>query len=296
MAMTEMLNVAPFTDSVPLLNDPENLRKRAGKDGYLFFKGLVDAQEVWSVRKQILQKCAQHGWLAVGSDPMKGVVRSDMSITEGGDDRWQAFYKDVLKIRDFHALALQPAILDVFEKLFDEKVLPHSRNICRAMFPESKAYSTPPHQDHYYIGGTEETWTNWMPLGDCPVELGGLAVAAGSHRQGMYAVHKAQGAGGHGVDVSDDSLWVGDDFSCGDVLILHSHTVHQGRDNLSGDRLRLSVDYRYQPASHPVRSDSMLPHMGWVSWEEIYENWPKDDPVKYYWRDWDLTLVEREPR
>ena len=76
----------------------------------------------------------------------------------------------------------------------------------------------------------------------------------------------------------------------GDVLICHSLTAHQGQDNESGDRLRISLDYRYQPMSHPVREDSLEPHMHFTDWEDIYAKWDADDPLKYYWRTWDLQI------
>ena len=79
---------------------------------------------------------------------------------------------------------------------------------------------------------------------------------------------------------------------CGDVLYLHSLTVHQGRDNRS-NRVRLSCDYRYQPRSHSVRSDSLIPHLNILTWDDIYTNWDSDDPVKYYWNAWDLNVFSR---
>jgi len=293
MAMTPMDKIEPFVDATPLLDTPGQLRERAREEGYLFFKGLVPAESAFEVRRQILELCRRHVWLAEAAPLMDGVVREGVSAIEGRDPRWQAFYCDVMKLRDFHGLAVHPSLMAVFETLFGAQVLAHSRNICRVQFPHTSENSTPPHQDHFYIGGAEETWTNWMPLGDCPVELGSLAVAAGSHRHGMYEVHEAKGAGGHGVDVGAACTWIGGDILCGDVLILHSHMVHQGRDNQSGNRLRLSVDYRYQPLSQPVRSDSLLPHMGWEAWDEIYADWAPDDPLKYYWKNLDLDIVEQ---
>ena len=76
-----------------------------------------------------------------------------------------------------------------------------------------------------------------------------------------------------------------------DVIILHSLAIHQGRDNMSQDQLRVSCDFRYQPMSHPIRSDSLVPHMNWLTWEEIYRDWEPTDPVKYYWQDWDLQIA-----
>lgn len=296
MAMVDMKQVHGLEDATGLLSRPAELRQRAAEHGCLFFHGLLDSARVLEVRREILEVCRKHGWLAGGPDLMDGVAHTDTRVFESDDPRWQGFYNDVLCIRDFHALALDPALVGMFESLFGEPVLAHSRNICRLVFPDLNTHSTPPHQDNYFIGGSDETWTAWIPLGDCPEELGGLAVNRGSHRRGMLETSEGVGPGGRQVSVEDDSAWVGGRYECGDVIILHSLTIHQGRDNLTADRLRLSADYRYQPRSHPVREDSLQPHMNWLTWEEIYDRWEAHDPVKYYWTDWDLDVVKREPR
>ncbi len=295
MAMTPMHTVEPFLDATPLLSDAPALRARAEKLGYLFFPGLLNTGPIHQVREQVLEICRDHDWLKADTDLLDGVARTDDEIIEStGDPRWKAFYDDVQKLREFHALALTPSILATLELLFGESVLPHPRNILRAIFPRSASHSTPPHQDHFYIGGSRDTWTCWFPLGDCSVELGSLAVLPGSHLTGFHDVHEAQGAGGRAVDVASDGAWAGGDFACGDVLFLHSLMIHQGRDNQT-ERLRLSCDFRYQPRSHPVREDSLIPHMNWLTWDEIYAGWPVDDPVRGYWRGWDLNIVTRQP-
>ncbi|MBS10645.1 MAG: phytanoyl-CoA dioxygenase [Gemmatimonadetes bacterium] len=293
MAMVDMARVEPLEDVTDLLEEPEWLREKAEEEGLLFFRGLLDPKTVSDVRSQVLAVCDAHGWLVEGTDPEAAVANQDAMVVESRDPRWQDFYCDIQKVRDFHALALEPAILNAFETLFGEPVLPHSRNICRVVFPNSSVHSTPPHQDNLYIGGSEQTWTAWIPVGDVPVTLGGLAVTKGTHKEGKLEDKEAVGAGGRRVDVEEDVVWVGGDYSCGDVIFLHSLTVHQGRDNLS-DRLRLSFDFRYQPRSHRVRSDSLLPHMGWVTWDEVYSEWEEDDLTKYYWRGWELDVFERQ--
>ena len=114
---------------------------------------------------------------------------------------------------------------------------------------------------------------------------------------GKLEAHPAEGAGGQAVDVNDEAQWVTNGFECGDVVVLHSLTVHQERDNLTGNRLRLSCDFRYQPMSHPVREDSLMPHLaGMPVWEDFYADWAEDDPIKYYWKEWDFTVTPRRPR
>ena len=142
------------------------------------------------------------------------------------------------------------------------------------------------------FGGSEDTWTTWIPLGDCPRSLGSLAVLPGSHKQGMMKVEQADGAGGHACVDTPAEGWVRADFSCGDILFLHSHLLHQGQDNTSADQLRLSVDLRCQNPQKPIHESSLEPHLNYLSWEEIYQNWPQNDPVKYYWKKEDLDIVE----
>lgn len=293
MAMTAMNNIIPFEDATPLLNQPAALQTQAQETGYLFFKDLLPVNLLHQLRRQIMTVCQRHDWLAPGTSPTDGIAKPDFTVIESQDPGWQAFYCDVLKLRAFNALALHPAILGALATLFGEPALAHSRNICRLIFPQSARYSTPPHQDHFYIGGSQETWTAWIPCGDCPTDLGSLAMAVGSHTWGMQAVQPAEGAGGNAVEVAPETTWANGDFNCGDVLFIHSLSVHQGRDNLSTNQLRLSCDFRYQPLSHPVRSDSLIPHMGWLNWEEIYHDWPAADPLKYYWENMDLNVVER---
>ena len=179
MAMVDMRQIHALEDATDLLRHPDELRQRAAEHGCLFFRRLLDPARVMEVRRHVLGVCREHGWLAPDSDLMAGIANPGISVFEGDDPRWQAFYDDVQRIYDFHALALDPAVIGMLEVLFGEPVLAHSRNICRLVFPDTNAHSTPPHQDNYFIGGSDETWTAWIPLGDCPEELGGLAVDLG---------------------------------------------------------------------------------------------------------------------
>jgi len=292
MAMTKMNHVTPFQDATPYLETPNTLRAFAQDKGYLFFKGLLPETDVLDLRKQIIQIVQEYGWLSSKTPPLLGIAAPNAPTYKEGTPEWQNFYCDVQKQYAFHALALHPRLIRPLEILFNEPVLPHSRNILRLLFPNSAPYSTPPHQDNYYIGGSDNTWTAWFTLGDCPDELGGLACAPGTHKQGKLETQPAEGAGGRSVTLDENTQWATAPMNCGDVLFLHSLTVHQGRDNQS-NRLRLSCDYRYQPRSHPIREDSLEPHLHVLTWEDIYATWPQDDPVKYYWKNWNLNIIHR---
>jgi len=271
--------------------DAGELRRRAARDGYLFFGGLLPPQAILTVRRAILAVCAGHGFLAPGSDPEEAIAAPGVRCREG-DPEYMAVYDEIQRLEAFHALAHAPALLEVLERLFGEEVLVHPRNIARVMFPQNNRFATPAHQDFVHIQGCEETYTAWIPLGDCPRELGGLEVLPGSHRFGVRPTHAAEGAGGLGVETDSLGLaWAGSDFRCGDVLLFQSLCIHRGTHNLTPDRLRLSVDYRYQAASQPVVPGSLLPHYNRLSWDEIYAGW-KSGTYQYYWKRLPLRIVE----
>jgi len=291
MAMATMTRTADYTDSTPLLGNPAALRARAQADGYLHFKRLLDPQKVLNVRRQVLEVARKHGWLVESAPLMDGIAKPGVCVVESVHPEWKPYYCDILRLRDFHALALDPALIGAFEKLFGEPALLHSRNICRLIFPNNPLYTTPAHQDYVHIKGTHDTWTTWIPGGDCSAELGGLAILPGSHKLGQLPTQAAYGAGGSGVATPEDAVWHAGDLECGDVLMFHSLTVHQGRDNMTPDRLRISFDFRYQPRSHQLVRSSMEPHHKFLTWEQIYADWPANDPVKFYWKDWPINYV-----
>ena len=45
-----METVAEMQVSNDALNDPEELRRRIARNGYLFFRGLLDPEPVWNLR------------------------------------------------------------------------------------------------------------------------------------------------------------------------------------------------------------------------------------------------------
>ena len=222
-----------FTDSSAIAHDAERLRRSAEESGYLFFRGLVAPAAVGALRDQVVPRCEKHGWLARGGapDPV-------------------AFLAEVLSLPAFVALGDDPAILAVLSRIFQGPVATRCGDVCRVVSPESPESATPPHQDQFYVRGAANLWTVWVPLGDCPRTLGGLAILPGSHRAGLLA---HSGGAGHPAPGSEpDARWATTDYRAGDVLMFGSLTVHGACPNLSGNRLRLSVDYRYRPAIEAV--------------------------------------------
>ena len=117
------------------------------------------------------------------------------------------------------------------------------------LFPEDLKYTTPPHQDFQPVRGAPDTWTAWVPYGDCDETLGGLAVVERSNGDGWLPV----GADHETVAVDAGAPWVWSPMAAGDVLLFHSLTIHQGVDNTSSDRIRLAGSFRYQAGQRACR-------------------------------------------
>jgi len=203
-------------------------------------------------------------------------------------------YLEVLRrinhLEEYHALKHHPALMGFLEGLLGGAVLAHPRVLCRNIFPAREEFTTKAHQDFPNVQGTEEVYTAWIPLIDIPVEAGPLQVAAGTHVEGVYDFHIGAGAGG--IEITDplDGRWHGGAFAAGDVLFFHSMTVHKGVPNL-GDRLRMSMDVRFQLVSEAFNPDNANADAQPLSWESIYAGW-KSDALKYYWRRLPLTIRE----
>lgn len=285
--------MAPFRVSNDVLHDPAALRARAEREGYLFLKDLVDHGQILETRRDMAAVLQRVGWIEADTDPLEAITSHPAHVS--GDPEHQPVYDRIIRLESFNTLAHDRAIWDLMEVLLGPDVLLQPSNIARMIFPSATEHTTPAHQDFVHIQGTPDVWTAWMPLGDCPRSLGGLSVLTGSHTLGILPVTRSLGAGGLKSQTDDlDGEWVSSPFELGDALFFHSHTVHRGLPNLSGDRLRLSVDYRYQRASDPVSDVVLTPHQARVTWEEVYRGW-KSEEFQYHWLKHDLTPVPKVP-
>ena len=95
---------------------------------------------------------------------------------------------------------------------------------------------------------------------------------------GVYELHLTRGLGGMAMDIDKvPGDWVTTDYRLGDALIFHSLTVHKALPNQSPDRFRLSVDYRFSPASQPIVEKELVPTYNLISWEDVYAGWESKD-------------------
>lgn len=280
------------------MNDPAELQRRIADEGYLFFKRLQNPDRLRELRREMMTVIQQVGWLIAGTDPMDGIADVGRQVTEG-DNEYSAGYAEVYRLENFHRSAHWLEYTEMVAKILGAEIMPHPQKVARIWFPKYTEHTTPTHQDFVHFQGSFETLTCWAPIGDCPMELGGLAVIPKSHKVGRVLEHHfALGAGGLIVDETAhedvDPVWHSTDYEMGDTLFFPALTIHKALPNYTEDRLRLSLDNRYQAVGEPIAEHMLLPHgPSKLQWDDIYPHWVADD-LKYYWEKYDNPVAARD--
>lgn len=279
------------------LDDPAELRRRLDVDGYLFIRGLQDADRLRSLRHDICSVLMEGGWLEPGTPIDDGIARIGAQCTEG-DPEYSGVYHQVQRLESFHASGHWPEILGFLDNIIDGDVLPHPQKICRLWFPQYTEHTTPIHQDYVHFQGSYDTYTCWAPVGDCPVELGGLAILPHSHKPREVKTHHfSLGAGLLAIDEDDlEGQWRTTDFEIGDTLIFNSLLVHQALPNTTENRMRVSLDNRYQSVDIPIAEQMLTPHLSGIApleWDDVYEGWQSSE-FQYYWKDLGLQVMAKQ--
>lgn len=289
-----------FRVSNDALDDTEELRCRIGNDGYLFFRQLQNPDKLLALRREMLGVMQQGGWLVSGTDPIEGIANIDARCTEG-DPEYTNVYHEVYRLQSFHESAHWPEVNGVIEKVIGRPSMPQPQKVARLWFPQYTDHTTPIHQDFVHFQGSFDNLTCWTPVGDCPRELGGLAVLKGSNQvKRVLNHHFSLGAGSLRVNTRDHpelgGAWFSTDYQVGDTLIFPALTIHMALPNKTEDRIRVSLDNRYQAVDDPIAEHMLEPHLSnfsSFSWEQVYRDWDSDE-LKYYWKREGIKVVARD--
>ena len=281
-----------------VVNDPTELQSRIREEGYLFFRKLQSADKLHDLRVKMMTAIQNAGWLIQGTDPIDGIADISKQCTEG-DNEYSQGYALPYSLQEFHESAHWPEVLETIEKIVGKAIMPHPQKVARIWFPKYTDHTTPTHQDYVHFQGSYNNLTCWTPVGDCPIELGGLAVIPGSHKVNRVLEHHfSLGAGALVVDETAhddiDPVWHTTNYEIGDTLIFPALTVHKALPNYTEDKLRLSLDNRYQAVGDTIAEHMLEPHgPTGLDGDSVYKNW-KTDELKYYWRNYKNPVVPRD--
>ena len=223
------------------VGDRDALQARLTQDGYLYLRGLLPTADVLAFRRYYFSR--------IGAVDDRAGFR-------------KVLFGEIVPGAEYAAFCSQPALRGWFEWFLGGETFLHKRKIIRQTRPGENGIgtATQAHYDLVYLReGTDQVLSAWIPLGDCPVALGGLTYLEGSHHRVLR--EEAEGrlkrpaasitADLPGLADEYDARWLVADYAAGDVVIHTAHTIHAALDNVSGVT-RLSTDIRYQRADAPT--------------------------------------------
>lgn len=236
-------------DSSHLIGDVAALRERFDETGYLLLRQALDADAIAAVRERWIAELEGQGFLDQNGD------WTGRDIHELDEFRTH----DALR---YEELWQHPSLQRVFAMVLDEPAWVFKQVGLRPVTPNFKPYILPAHQDGTYIGPTQDFVNLWVPFSDIsPESTGGIAIAAGSHHQGerehVVTDRLPFNFGGGKIKMAGIPLdripepWLSAEFQPGDVLLFKPYTVHAGLPNRTENKLRLSLDTRFQAVSTP---------------------------------------------
>lgn len=273
-------------DSSAHIDDPAWLRQKMADDGYLFLKGFFPREDVQKVRQLILDRFEERGFLDKNHSSEEGVLanrianeRTAFSATAAGETVKKYNPVDMVKgIQPLWDLLNSGRIMTFFDAFFGTPSHRFKHIWFRGV---GRGMGTPPHCDWVYMSrGSTNLYTTWVTLGDTPLEVGGLMVLEGSHKKGdrlkhylsrdvddycttspnieklksgemMYEWDGVLTKNPYALREKLGGRWLtAEEYELGDLLIFTRQTVHASLDNQT-DRIRMSVDTRYQPANEP---------------------------------------------
>lgn len=248
--------LAPVPDAIR--HDRDALWRRLRADGYLFLPGALPSDEVHAFRRYYFDALADTGLTVPGSDGLAADGPLDRARL-----RHQLFGR-IVPGEQYQRFCTQPAIRDFYAWLLDAEPFLHRRKIIRHLGPGERGVgtATQAHYDLVYLrDGTDRVLSSWIPLGDCPVELGGLIYLDRSHHRVL--AEEAAGtlrrpAASITADLPAladeyDARWLLADYAAGDMMVHSAHLIHASLDNADpAGRMRLSTDLRYQRRTEPI--------------------------------------------
>lgn len=229
-----------------LLGNPEALNAAWERDGYWFFRDVLDSGAVTRLRDTYLGVAARYGVVREG-DPLGHYTGASL-------DNYPMRMEPLSEIAAWKTFAHDPAIHAFFKNLLGDEPFWIPTVEYRATPPaadKSKNRMDYVHQDGFYNEGFPFRIC-WIPLTDIDENVGGLALVEGQHNGPI--LHDVTNPPlfpipSHAIPANG---WCRAHYRPGDLLMMHINTPHTGLSN-HADRLRLSMDIRVIGMNDPQR-------------------------------------------
>jgi hypothetical protein len=240
--MKAMVASTELADSRGLFGDWKALRIRIATDGYVFMRGLLDPDMVRDVGRTGLAHLQRAGWTLPGPDPVQAAPRPPVRAVRMRDAFADPGYRQILADPGFNKIPFLSPLADLMAQILGPAGICYPLKVPRVVYPVSLAPRQPGNVVHKDYRSVQDMFTSWVPFGEIPPSLGGLAVEPGSQhtaRVGYRPLNRLEPG------------WLTADYEAGDVLVFHCLTTHAALPNHE-ERMRFSGEYRWQLADQPA--------------------------------------------
>lgn len=223
----------------------EQLREKYRRCGYLWLKGLFEPETVLHFREHFFETIGVHG-------P-------------------QAFF-EIIRSQIYEEFCTTPRLWNFYQEFLQGQPYLHQRKLIRFNSP-GEDHCTGGHYDLIYLRAGADTFcTSWIPIGDIPVEMGGLIYlehsdAIGRQLEAEFRVKNADLPAEERISAYNRNMrengwistnlvemaerfasrWLVADYEAGDMVIHSPYMIHAATQNNDPlDRTRLSTDIRFQ--------------------------------------------------
>lgn len=261
--------LGPLADATVHRGDARRLRDHFAEHGYLYLRNVLPQGDALAARREVFGRLAEMDEIA---SPIEAGIATGRSQRRERASDLGSFWKSVSETPALRRLTHGSALCGWVERLFDVPARPHDYLFLR---PAPVGAATNLHYDYpFFAGGASQIVTCWVPLGEITLEDGPLAVVEGSNQyedligplraarlsadpQSFAAAQDAayQSAAVETLPFVEarNTRLLAAHFQPGDLVIFGGFTMHGSLDNNSPiQKVRLSVDVRYQPAADPA--------------------------------------------
>ncbi len=236
----------PTTAELPM----QQLRAKYRQSGYLWLKGFFDRAVILDFQRYFFE-----------------------TIFSGA----KTFF-EIVSSQEYDDFCNMPHLWDFYQEFLQGQPYLHKRKILRFTHA-GEDHCTGGHYDLIYLrAGTDKLCTSWIPLGDTPVEMGGLIYLEHSDTVGrqMEAGFRVKNANlppeerisaynrnmreagwisTNLVAMADrfDSRWLIADYEAGDMVIHSPYMIHAATQNNDAlNRCKFSTDIRFQQVDDAI--------------------------------------------
>ncbi|MBB4615019.1 phytanoyl-CoA dioxygenase family protein [Novosphingobium taihuense] len=232
-----------FNTSNHLLGDRSALDAAWERDGYWFFRDVLDKDAIADVRAVFMDVLNELGVVEPGRSDVaiyNGAPLDDYPIKMGGDPELDP----LLARYPSKSFISNPKIKAFFEELLGDEVVWVPNTEFHAVPPSGSSQAS--RFNYVHADGANNKGLKlrvaWIPIAPIDEATGGLAVTEGLHRPRMGDFPRPP----QGIKLSDvpQDSWRRAEYQPGDLLMFALESPHSGLANRSESFFRMSMDIR----------------------------------------------------